>query len=379
MINFAPEDPRMLPRPALSRPDTPAANPFTAPTPPSRWRDYVTVAAVACVMGGAVAIGAQAVLTPAKAAPTAAAAVQGWTGVAAQVTPSVVSIISGNDEGSGVIWDNAGHIVTNNHVIAGVGVGGTVQVMISDQRTYNAEVIGADPTTDLAVLQLENAPAGLQPLAHTTATLHVGDAVMAIGNPLGLSGTVTTGIVSALDRPVATTASSRTAPVVTDAIQTSAAINPGNSGGALVDDQGVLVGINSSIASLGTTSGQAGNIGIGFAIPLNEVNLIVPQLIQSGTAHHAFLGISTTDASVTTGGSQLSGAGVGTVLATGPSNQLLQPRDLITAINGAPTPNSDALLGQIRALPIGQAITLTVYRNGTPHSVTVTLGQSPQS
>ncbi len=377
MTNMAPEDPPTFPRPADSPPHG-ATTSFAAPRPP-RWRNYVTVAAVACVLGGAAVVGAQAVLTPAQASTAAATSPQVWTGVAAQVTPSVVSIIAANDEGSGVIWDKAGHIVTNNHVISGVGVGGTVKVMISDQRTYNAKVIGADPTTDLAALQIQNPPAGLQPLAHAPQTLHVGDAVMAIGNPLGLSGTVTTGIVSALDRPVATAASSSAAPVVTDAIQISAAINPGNSGGALVDDHGILVGINSSIASLGTTSAQAGNIGIGFAIPLSEINLIVPQLIQSGSAHHAFLGISTTDASVTTGGSQLSGVGVSTVLATGPSNQLLQPRDLITAINGAPTPNSEALLGQIRALPIGRAITLTVYRDGTPRSVTVTLGQSSQS
>ncbi|HEY3408341.1 MAG TPA: trypsin-like peptidase domain-containing protein, partial [Propionicimonas sp.] len=301
----------------------------------------------------------------------------GWTAVAAAVTPSVVSIIAGNDEGSGVVWDDAGHVVTNNHVISAVGVGGTVKVMVSDQRTFNAKVIGADPTTDLAVLQIENAPDGLLPLVHTAQTLHVGDSVMAIGNPLGLSGTVTTGIVSALDRPVAT-ASSKSTPVVTDAIQTSAPINPGNSGGALVNDQGVLVGINSSIASLDTSSsGQPGSIGIGFAIPLNEVNVIVPQLIQSGTAQHAYLGITTTDASVATGGSELGGAGVTTVVGDGPSNQQLQRGDLITAVNGAPTPSSEALLGQVRTLPIGQSVILTVYRNGVQQSVTVTLGRSP--
>jgi len=377
VTNFTPMDPQTLARSSNADPGPQQAPQYPAPRPATRWREYVAVGAIACVLGAAGGAGTIAAFATAQPSSPIVAPTQGWTAVAAAVTPSVVSIIAGNDEGSGVVWDNAGHVVTNNHVISGVGVGGTVKVMVSDQRTFNAKVIGADPTTDLAVLQIENAPAGLLPLAHTAQTLHVGDSVMAIGNPLGLSGTVTTGIVSALDRPVATT-STKSTPVVTDAIQTSAPINPGNSGGALVNDQGVLVGINSSIASLDTSSsGQPGSIGIGFAIPLNEVNVIVPQLIQSGTAQHAYLGITTTDASVSTGGSELSGAGVTTVVGDGPSNQLLQRGDLITAVNGAPTPSSEALLGQVRTLPIGQSVILTVYRNGVQQSVTVTLGRSP--
>lgn len=377
MTNFTPLDPHTLTRSPNAGPGPQQVPEYPTPRPAARWREYVAVGAIACVLGAAGGAGTVAALTTAQPSSPIVAPTPGWTAVAAAVTPSVVSIIAGNDEGSGVVWDDAGHVVTNNHVISTVGVGGTVKVMVSDQRTFNAKVIGADPTTDLAVLQIENAPDGLLPLVHTAQTLHVGDSVMAIGNPLGLSGTVTTGIVSALDRPVATT-SSKSTPVVTDAIQTSAPINPGNSGGALVNDQGVLVGINSSIASLDTSSsGQPGSIGIGFAIPLNEVNVIVPQLIQSGTAQHAYLGITTTDASVATGGSELSGAGVTTVVGDGPSNQQLQRGDLITAVNGAPTPSSEALLGQVRTLPIGQSVILTVYRNGVQQSVTVTLGRSP--
>ena len=198
-------------------------------------------------------------------------------------------------------------MLTNNHVVAGAE---KLTVTLADGRTYEAEVRGTDPSTDLAVITIKNAPSDLTPIAiGDSDKIAVGDPVMAVGNPLGLAGTVTTGIVSALNRPVTTEAESdggQADPngqaqgagetVVTNAIQTSAAINPGNSGGALVNASGQLIGINSAIASLGSSSGgQSGSIGIGFAIPVNEATSIAKQLIDSGTAAHAYLGVTPQD------------------------------------------------------------------------------------
>src|SRR5450631_1448905 len=218
-----------------------------------------------------------------------AATVPNWAVTAATVSPSVVAITvtssQGGGQGSGVIFDTKGHILTNNHVVAAGGAGSTLSVTLNDKRTYAATVVGTDPSTDLAVIKLTNAPNDLKAITLGDANaIKVGDQVMAVGNPLGLAGTVTTGIVSALNRPVTTSDAqqqqqqqpgdptqqqqSTADPVVTNAIQTSAAINPGNSGGALVNASGELIGINSAIASLGSSAGsssQSGNIGIGFA------------------------------------------------------------------------------------------------------------------
>ena len=209
----------------------------------------------------------------------------------------------------------------------------------------------------------------------------MGDDVLAVGNPLGLSGTVTSGIVSAVDRPVATSAQSGTSgqPVVTDAIQTSAAVNPGNSGGALVNNAGTLIGINSSIASLSQSSGgQAGSIGIGFAIPTNEVDLIVPQLISSGVAHHAYLGVSSADATVDADGATKTGAGITQVVAGGPAASVLQAGDVVTAIDGQAVTGTESLVGRVRKLPVGQAVMVSYVRGGAVQSGQVVLGQAPQ-
>ena len=227
-----------------------------------------------------------------------------WTATAAAVKNAVVAIkvegSSGQGQGSGVVTDAQGHIVTNNHVVSGAGQGAKLSVTIGD-KTYSAQVVGTDPSTDLAVLKLENPPSNLTVASWgDSSTLKVGQPVMAVGNPLGLSDTVTTGIVSALNRPVTTQAvtdndnnvsdQGSSDVVVTSAIQTNAAINPGNSGGALVDSSGALVGITSSIASLasnGSSSGQSGNIGIGFAIPSAQVKSVVEQRHrQAPTAGH---------------------------------------------------------------------------------------------
>ena len=301
-----------------------------------------------------------------------------WTSVAGAVTPSVVSITvtgpAGSAAGSGVVWDDAGHIVTNDHVVSGAGRGAAVTVTLADGHTYEASVVGTDPTTDLAVLQLVDPPADLVPLAHgDSAALQVGDPVMAVGNPLGLSGTVTTGIVSALNRPVATGGAGGQGSLaqVTNAIQTSAPINPGNSGGALVDSQGRLIGINSSIATLGSagTNAQSGNIGIGFAIPIREVENIASQLISTGAVEHAYLGINVRDASVDRGTATISGALVVDAVVGGPADTAgLQAGDVVVAVDDTPVTGSEGLIGAIRGLAVDETVTLTVLRDSAQTS-----------
>jgi putative serine protease PepD len=309
---------------------------------------------------------------------------QSWDGVAAQVTPSVVSIevrtASGGGEGSGVIWDSEGHVVTNAHVVAG---GERVRVTLSDGRSYAAEVAGTDASTDLAVLQLQDPPKDLQPVTiGSDAQLAVGDPVMAIGNPLGLSGTVTTGIVSALDRPVSTQpleANDPSSAAVTNAIQTSAAINPGNSGGALVDNRGRLVGINSAIASLPSASGsQSGSIGIGFAIPMTSVTGIVEQLIDSGTAEHAFLGVGLTGGEARVDGATLAGAEITQVEPGSPAAGAdLSSGDVIIAIDGERVGSATALVAQVRERRAGSETEIEYVRDGSREKVSVTLDTRP--
>src|SRR3954452_22984406 len=235
-----------------------------------------------------------------------------WVATAAAVKPSVVSVkVQAADgsggQGSGVVLDTSGRVLTNNHVVA-AGSGATISVVLADGRTYRATIVGTDPSTDLAVLAVQQPPRDLVPATFADSSqLKVGDPVMAIGNPLGLSSTTTTGVVSALNRPVTTAseapqqqqgqeqqepeqqqggpeqAQPQTEQVVTDAIQTDAAVNPGNSGGALVDAGGRVIGITSSIASLGASDGvQAGSIGLGFAIPANEAKDVAQQLVSTG-------------------------------------------------------------------------------------------------
>jgi putative serine protease PepD len=324
-----------------------------------------------------------------------------WTATAAAVAPSVVSITVDSSQataqGSGVVIDTKGHVLTNNHVVDGVGSGATLTVTLRDGRAYTATVAGTDPSTDLAVITLKNPPSDLKPVAFGNSTdLKVGDPVMAIGNPLGLAGTVTTGIVSALNRPVTTQSSDQSAPtdpfgqggggggsstgsgsdsVVTNAIQTSAAINPGNSGGALVNASGQLVGINSAIASLGSSgSSQSGSIGIGFAIPVNEAKGIATQLIDKGTAQHAFLGVTLQDGKATDGSSQRAGAQVTSVSPGTPAaNAGLRRGDVVIGVDNDPVDSSLSLVANIRERAVGDKVTLTVLRSGKQLTLTTTL------
>lgn len=311
---------------------------------------------------------------------------QDWASIAEAVTPSTVSIsvagMGGEGSGSGVVWDDQGHIVTNAHVVEGAQ---QVQVTVPGGRSYPADVVGSDPSSDLAVLQLETVPDDLTPIAvGDDSALGVGDPVMAVGNPLGLSGTVTTGIVSALDRPVTTQGSNGNpadpnAAVYTNAIQTSAAINPGNSGGALVNAAGELVGINSSIASLSSgATGQSGSIGIGFAIPSGKVQLIADQLIETGTATHAFLGVGLDDAQAEVDGAVLTGAAVTQVETGSPADGAgLQSGDLIVGIDDEQITSATALIGQVRERGAGDEARVAYIRDGERAEVTVTLTTRP--
>ena len=314
-----------------------------------------------------------------------------------------ITVKSGQSEaqGSGVIIDAKGHVLTNNHVVAGAGTGTAITVTLNDGRTYKATVAGTDPSTDLAVITLSGAPSDLKAIAiGNSDDLKVGDPVMAIGNPLGLAGTVTTGIVSALNRPVTTAAEDDNGQqdqnpfgqglpdqqqqpqtgsdgddVVTNAIQTSAAINPGNSGGALVNAAGQLVGINSSIASLGSSgSSQSGSIGIGFAIPANEAKSIASQLISSGKAEHAFLGVSLGDGTASDGTSQRAGAEITQISANTPAADAgLQKGDVVVAVDSERVDSALSLVANIRERAVGDKVTLTVLRDGKQVDLTATL------
>ncbi len=319
-----------------------------------------------------------------------------WATTAAAVQPSVVAITVGSAnsgseaQGSGIILDSTGHVLTNNHVATAVS-GAPITVTLTDQRTYQATIVGTDPTTDLAVLKITRAPTDLKPASlGDSSKLAVGQPVMAVGNPLGLADTVTTGIVSALDRPVTTQSSDGQGAdsggnnaVITNAIQTDAAINPGNSGGALVTASGQVIGINSSIASLGSSSAfggssESGSIGLGFAIPINEAKTIAQQLISSGTVKHPFLGVSLQDGNVTQGGAQRAAAEIVAVTPGTPAASAgLKKGDAVVAIDKDPVNGALSLTAEVRARAVGEKVNLTVIRGGQQITVTVTLAARP--
>lgn len=351
-------------------------------------------------LGRAVAPGAQgAAQREASTWPTGAAPVQqadasapDWTATAAAVSPSVVSITVSQGgqggQGSGVVLDSQGRIVTNHHVVAAGGSNATIVVTLNDKRAYQAKIVGTDPATDLAVLALDNPPDDLRPVSMGNSDdLKVGAPVMAVGNPLGLAGTVTTGIVSALNRPVTTQQQSSGSGsagggevVVTNAIQTSAAINPGNSGGALVNATGQLVGINSSIASVGASGpgGESGNIGIGFAIPVNEARSVTQQIITSGSVKHPFVGLLGADGLARESSTQRAAAIVKQVTPGSPAAQAgLRPGDAVVAVNGEIVDSWLSLVAQVREQNVGQQITLTIIRNGQRSDVKATLTERP--
>ena len=311
-----------------------------------------------------------------------------WTDVAAAVSPAVVTIqaqgASSGGTGSGVVYDAQGDIVTNYHVIASALGGGQIQVTLADGRLYGAVVVGHDKTTDLAVIRLENPPSDLTVARFaTSANLEVGAPVMAIGAPLGLSNTVTTGIVSALNRPVEVSvdesatsedgAQASSDLVVTNAIQIDASINPGNSGGPLFDASGAVIGINSSIKSLSSSSdGQAGSIGLGFAIPSDLVVSIADQLIASGSASHGMLGVTVKAATTTVGSDTYVGAEVQDVSAgSGASAAGIRAGDVIVKVEGQEVTSPKQLIGYVRRYKAGDTVTMTIVRDGATQDVSV--------
>ena len=273
------------------------------------------------------------------------------------------------DTGSGVVIRSDGYILTNNHVVSAAAGGGTVTATFDDGKTAPATIVGRDATSDLAVVKVRGV-SGLKAATFANSdTLRVGQAVLAVGAPLGLSNTVTEGIVSTLHRPVATGESGAGDQAVLDAIQTDAAINPGNSGGALVDLAGHVVGINSAIATTGgSSSGQSGSIGVGFAIPANDAADIADQLIASGHATHAQLGLSVSDAGGT-------GAGVRAVTGGGPADKAgLRAGDVVTRIDDRRVTDANSLVVAVRAHHPGATVTVTYTRGGHSATARATLG-----
>lgn len=300
-----------------------------------------------------------------------------WTAVAKEVSDSVVAIdvATSDDEakGSGVVISDKGYIATNNHVISGAQ---QIQVTLASGAVYSAKVVGTDTTTDLAVIKLDNPPSDLKVAEFADSdNLAVGEAVMAIGNPLGYDDTATTGIVSALNRPVTVTDDDNNA-IVTNAVQIDAAINPGNSGGPTFNAAGQVIGINSSIASTASSSGTAGSIGIGFAIPSNLVKRVTNEIIDNGSVKHVVLGITIKSSSVEADGVTRGCAQVQAVTDGGPASKAgVKAGDSIVAFNGKAVNNNYSLLGYVRASAMGDKVKLTVVRGGNTMDLEVTLDQ----
>ena len=300
-----------------------------------------------------------------------------WTAVAKEVSDSVVAIdvatSDGEAKGSGVVISDKGYIATNNHVISGAQ---QIQVTLASGAVYSAKVVGTDTTTDLAVIKLDNPPSDLKVAEFADSdNLAVGEAVMAIGNPLGYDDTATTGIVSALNRPVTVTDDDNNA-IVTNAVQIDAAVNPGNSGGPTFNAAGQVIGINSSIASTASSSGTAGSIGIGFAIPSNLVKRVTNEIIDNGSVKHVVLGITIKSSSVEADGVTRGCAQVQAVTGGGPASKAgVKAGDSIVAFNGKAVNNNYSLLGYVRASAMGDKVKLTVVRGGNTMDLEVTLDQ----
>ncbi|MDN6429924.1 MAG: trypsin-like peptidase domain-containing protein, partial [Propionibacterium sp.] len=337
-----------------------------------------------------------------------------WEAVAAAVSPATVTITvqsqTSSDVGSGVVYDASGHIVTNYHVISAAvsasggasttaqSSGGSITVTLSDGRVYEASIVGSDQTTDLAVIQLTNPPSDLTVATFgSSSAVTVGQSVMAIGSPLGLSDTVTTGVISALNRPVEVSTSesqqqtdpndpfgqlpqqnqqqSATESVITNAIQVDASINPGNSGGPLFDTTGAVIGINSSIASLSSSSDSSGSIGLGFAIPSDLVKSVADQLISTGKVDHAVLGVTIQSGTATVDGTTRVGAQVASVTDGGAADEAgIKQGDVVLSVDGSPVSSAKSLSGYVRRYKGGDSVTLEIARDGAIQKVQVTLG-----
>ncbi|MER5809500.1 trypsin-like peptidase domain-containing protein [Streptomyces sp. NPDC002033] len=307
-------------------------------------------------------------------------------GLAASALPSVVTIeaSAGDGEGgtgTGFVYDEQGHILTNNHVVASAANGGKLSATFSNGKKYEAEVIGRAQGYDVAVLKLKNPPTALKPLAlGDSDKVAVGDSTIAIGAPFGLSNTVTTGIVSAKNRPVASGDGSGGKNSYMSALQTDASINPGNSGGPLLDGRGAVIGINSAIQSAGNGGfggGQAGSIGLGFAIPINQARNVADSLIKTGKPVYPVISVSV-DLQAKSDGAKISEQGASAnelVDPNGPAGKAgLKPGDVITEFGGRQVDSGPTLISLIWTYKPGDTVKLTYLRDGKPNTVDITLG-----
>ena len=351
-------------------------------------------------VGAGVAIGAfNYIQSPAPIVVNNAESVTWVTGAAAAAQPSVVtiSVSSGSEggNGSGEFITADGYILTNTHVVTldGATASPEIEVKTFDGHVYTARLIGTDPTIDLAVIKID-APTSFKPIVFADSDkVNVGDNVVAIGAPLGLSNTVTKGIISALNRTIQVASAaapeeggaglelwsnqSSAAPINIDVIQTDAAINPGNSGGALVNEQGELVGVNVAIATAGNSS-RGGSIGVGFAIPSNIAKRIATEIMKTGKASHALLGALVSDASNSDSSASFSvGAKIERVTAGGAAEAAgLKAGDVVVKFNDRPIASSSELTAAVRQQPAGAKARIEYVRNGVKATVSVTLGNA---
>ncbi|HEV7754437.1 MAG TPA: trypsin-like peptidase domain-containing protein [Mycobacteriales bacterium] len=392
----APRDPWRDPgsAPAWIAPAPPPAPPPPLPPdtagPPRRVGGLLSVALIAALLagtlGGALGFAAAARFTgsdvvdlggrgttgsPALAnrAPASVA------GIARRVQPSVVSIeISAagkRGNGSGFVVSPNGYIITNNHVAAPAANGGALRVVFQDGTSSPGKIVGRDPNSDIAVLKIERTKLPAVRFGDSDQAV-VGDPVVAFGSPLGLQGTVTSGIISAVDRPVVTGGENGDMEAYMAALQTDAAINPGNSGGPLVDGSGRVVGVNSAIATLAGAAREGGSIGLGFSIPINQAKRIAEQLIATGRAKRTIIGATLDQSYVSaTGGVRLEEVPAGPARTAG-----LRAGDVITAFNGRRVSDPTDLIAFIRKFPAGAQIPVAYNRGGTSSTVTVTLTET---
>jgi len=402
-VELAPSPPRAEPPAAASsyeaphgpddptdvEPDAEPVDVSGAPQPPRRSGTgrVVAVAVVAGLLAGVVGgIGAYVVadrraaldltspgtVLPQSSADLSARPNGSIAQVAAAVLPTVVQIEERNGQsggtGSGFVLRSDGYILTNNHVVSGAANGGSLTVTFQDGTTKTAKIVGRDSSYDLAVVKVDAAGLTASSLGNSDGVV-VGDTAIAIGSPLGLEGTVTSGIISSLNRPVTAGGSGESSFI--NAIQTDAAINPGNSGGPLVNAVGQVIGVNSAIASLGQTStgAQSGSIGLGFAIPINQAKRVAEEIISTGKSSHPVIGVSV---DLTYAGP---GAQVKTVTPGGPSDKAgIKVGDVIVKVDGRSVADATEMIVAIRSHAPGQTITLTVKNGIGTRDVQVTLG-----
>ncbi|MCT2591916.1 trypsin-like peptidase domain-containing protein [Streptomyces sp. N2-109] len=377
-----------------------AAGPLpSAPPPARRGRGRLVAGALVLALlsggvGGAVGVYAERhggfdeiELSQAPAEKSSHRAPGSVPGIAEKVLPGVVTIHvrggGGEGTGTGFVLNDEGHILTNSHVVEAAGEGGAVQVTFHSGETTEAEVLGQDSGYDLAVVKVDGV-SGLSPLTlGNSDSVRVGDPVVAVGAPFGLEGTVTTGIISATERPIAASGEGASDVSYVDALQTDASMNPGNSGGPLVDAKGRVVGINSAIRGADEGSGApgqgpgGGSIGLGFAIPVNQAKRVAEELVNTGKATHPVIGVRL-DPEFGGAGARVAeegGPGGEPVISGGPGDKAgIQPGDVITKVNGERVQSSEELIVKIRKHRPGEKLTLSLTRDGKKESVTLTLG-----